>query len=318
MTANPAPAGNVPPPPLRLSRFFPAPPALVFKAWTSAEHVQKWFCPTAFSLPEVRVEFKVGGAFDVCMEAPDGLRNMMRGRFLEIDEPRRLVLEGVVNGPDGTSLFRAETTATFTAVPAGTQLDIVQSYTILNPNMTAAMMAGAPVGWSQTLDKLRLVVAALGGGHDANRQAAHGTFRLERRYPVAVARVYAALTEPEAKARWFIGPAGWEALMRFMDVRPGGRECAQGRFPDGTLTTFDAVYFDVIPQSRLVYGYEMHVNDRRISVSLATMELFTDGPSATRLVVTEQGTFLDGYDDAGAREQGTAGLLDQLGASLIS
>jgi hypothetical protein len=33
-------------------------------------------------------------------------------------------------------------------------------------------------------------------------------------------------------------------------------------------------------------------------------------------MVTEQGAFLDGYDDAGAREQGTGLLLDALGASL--
>jgi hypothetical protein len=36
----------------------------------------------------------------------------------------------------------------------------------------------------------------------------------------------------------------------------------------------------------------------------------------TRLTVTEQGAFLDGYDDAGSREHGTGALLDALGASL--
>jgi hypothetical protein len=33
-------------------------------------------------------------------------------------------------------------------------------------------------------------------------------------------------------------------------------------------------------------------------------------------VVSEQGAFLDGYDDAGSRERGTGFLLDRLGASL--
>jgi hypothetical protein len=32
--------------------------------------------------------------------------------------------------------------------------------------------------------------------------------------------------------------------------------------------------------------------------------------------VSEQGAFLDGYDDAGSREQGTGKLLDSLGAAL--
>lgn len=61
----------------------------------------------------------------------------------------------------------------------------------------------------------------------------------------------------------------------------------------------------------------MHMDDIRTSVSLATIELFPSG-TGTRLVMTEQGAFLDGYDDAGSREEGTKLLLDALGAALAS
>ena len=50
-------------------------------------------------------------------------------------------------------------------------------------------------------------------------------------------------------------------------------------------------------------------------MSLATLQLKGTGGKTT-LKVTEQGAFLDGYDDAGSREQGTGHLLDALGASL--
>jgi len=59
----------------------------------------------------------------------------------------------------------------------------------------------------------------------------------------------------------------------------------------------------------------MHLNDKKISVSLATMQLKTEGDKTT-LQGSEQGAFLDGYDDAGSREHGTGHLLDALGASL--
>jgi hypothetical protein len=36
----------------------------------------------------------------------------------------------------------------------------------------------------------------------------------------------------------------------------------------------------------------------------------------TRLVFTEQGAFQDGHDNAGERERGTSGLLDNLDAAL--
>ncbi len=100
-----------------------------------------------------------------------------------------------------------------------------------------------------------------------------------------------------------------------MDVRVGGTERLKGRWEGGVVSTFEATYHDVIPNERLVYGYVMHLDDRKLSVSLATMQLKVDG-GKTLLMVTEQGAFLDGYDDAGSREQGTGHLLDALGASL--
>ena len=59
----------------------------------------------------------------------------------------------------------------------------------------------------------------------------------------------------------------------------------------------------------------MYVGDAKISVSLATVEIAPEG-SGTRLRFTEQAVFLDGYDDAGSRERGTAGLLENLGKGL--
>ena len=59
----------------------------------------------------------------------------------------------------------------------------------------------------------------------------------------------------------------------------------------------------------------MHLNERKISVSLATIELKGE-PGKTTLRLTEQGAFLDGYDDVGSRERGTGYLLDALAASL--
>jgi uncharacterized protein YndB with AHSA1/START domain len=83
-------------------------------------------------------------------------------------------------------------------------------------------------------------------------------------------------------------------------------------------TTFDTIYHDIVPRERIVYTYEMHLDDRKISVSLATLQIKPAGEGRAKLIVDEQGAFLDGYDDAGSRERGTGDLLDQLGASLKS
>ena len=155
-----------------------------------------------------------------------------------------------------------------------------------------------------------------GASTTSSRYVVHATFDLERTYDAPVSRVWQALSDMSAKEKWFAGsPGKWQVLERQMDVRVGGRELLRGRWDSGTVTTFDAVYQDVIAHERLVYSYEMFIDERKISVSLATLQLVAQG-ARTTLKVTEQGAFLDGYDDAGSREHGTGLLLDALGASL--
>jgi uncharacterized protein YndB with AHSA1/START domain len=302
-------------PPLRLSRTFHAPRETVFAAWTNAGHVERWFAPEGCSISEVRVEPRVGGAFELLMRSPGG-EHRLRGAFVEIAPPARLVIDLTVSDAAGKPLFRAYTEADFSDALGGTRLDLVQTYTLRDP-AAAWMVAGAPEGWQSTLDRLeREVVRLRGGGETGIRSVTHAAFELRRSYAAPVARVWHALTDRTAKDRWFGGPADrFEVLERQMEVRAGGRERLLGRWEGGMVSTFDAVYHDVIPNERLVYSYELRLDEKKISVSLATLQLKAEGANTT-LIVTEQGAFLDGYDDAGSREAGTDHLLDALGASL--
>jgi len=66
-----------------------------------------------------------------------------------------------------------------------------------------------------------------------------------------------------------------------------------------------------VPERRIIVAYSMTVGGNPISASLATLQFEPDG-KGTRLVFTEQGAFLDGYDDAGQREEGWRELLEAL------
>ena len=216
--------------------------------------------------------------------------------------------------PQDRPLFRAYTIVRLADEAGGTRLEVTQSYTILDP-AASPMIQGAPQGWSQTLDRLEVEVERMQRPWPASRSVVHATFRIERTYPASKAQVFKALTDPAAKAKWFTGGNGYTLLAREMDVRPGGREHLKGRWDSGVVSSFDAVYHDVVADERIVYAYEMHLDERKISVSLATFELKPAG-TGTHLVMTEQGAFLDGYDDAGSRERGSNFLLDALGNSL--
>jgi uncharacterized protein YndB with AHSA1/START domain len=303
-------------PQLRLSRFYAARRATVFKAWSTAEHISRWFCPETFTIPHATVDMQINGPFEVCIRSPAGEEHWLRGRFVEIVPDARLVIDMRVADAAGQPLFDALTEVDFADAPGGTQMAVTQTYTLID--LTKAwMVQGAPEGWRSTLDKLARELARMEPrGEPGARSVAHGTFHLERTYAAPVARVWRALTDSEAKRKWFVGPPGqWQLIERHIDVRVGGSERLRGRFASGVVTTFDASYHDVIPNERLVYSYVMHLDDRKISVSLATIQLQGEGDTTT-LKITEQGAFLDGHDDAGSREQGTGHLLDALGASL--
>ena len=145
--------------------------------------------------------------------------------------------------------------------------------------------------------------------------AQHASFTIDRVFDAPVARVYAAFSNLEAKSRWFPASPDWELLERKFDFRVGGRERLKGRWKNGVVAEFDSLYHDIVPEQRIVYAYDLHHSGQFLSVSLATLE-FAPAQARTRLKLTEQGVFLDGYDDAGKREQGTRELLDKLAASL--
>ncbi len=143
----------------------------------------------------------------------------------------------------------------------------------------------------------------------------HGSFTLARELKAPVAMVFRAWADRDAKARWFVPPVPVTEVVREQDFRVGGRDRYKAKWPEGRVTDFQCEYRDIVENERIVYVYDMHVDGRKISVSLATL-LFEKTKGGTRLTVTEQGAFLNGYRDAGSRERGTSDLLDALVRSL--
>ena len=146
-----------------------------------------------------------------------------------------------------------------------------------------------------------------------DRFVTHASFTLERTYPVPPARVFAAWADPAVKSRWFAGGTG---AGHELDFRIGGRESAY-RAADGSnpAMRFESVYQDIVPDQRIVYSSTLRAGDALATVSLTTIE-FRPAAEGTELILTEQGTFLDGYEDPSWREEGTSSQLAALAAEL--
>lgn len=147
------------------------------------------------------------------------------------------------------------------------------------------------------------------------RSADHTTFVIERRFAAPLERVFAAWSDPEKKRRWFACHDDWSSVEYKLDFRVGGSEHNAVATDKGVVHRFEARFFDIVAQQRIVYAYDMHVGEVRISVSLATVE-FTSSRGATRMKFTEQVIFLDGHGDADERREGTEVGLDKLVAEL--
>ena len=120
--------------------------------------------------------------------------------------------------------------------------------------------------------------------------------------------MFAAWADPSAKA----GGSGRAARRSTSSTSASAAASTRASARDGALYSFDAVYQDIVPGERIVHTYDMHRDDARISVSVATIELSPSG-DGTNLTLTEQGVFLDGLDTPAGREHGTSELMDALG-----
>lgn len=112
-------------PRLEIVRVFDAPPELVFKVWSSAEHVARWLGPKDFTCTSCEMDFRAGGAWRACIRSPEGAEYWFSVVYQQITPPGRIAFTFAWEEPDAletlvTVIFAAEggkTRMTFTQTP---------------------------------------------------------------------------------------------------------------------------------------------------------------------------------------------------------
>ncbi|MDQ1471019.1 MAG: hypothetical protein QOJ99_2499 [Bryobacterales bacterium] len=149
----------------------------------------------------------------------------------------------------------------------------------------------------------------------------HSTFVMERKYSKPPEIVFTAFADPARKRRWFAEGDSHDVEEFDMDFRAGGIERLRYRFREGTpfqgvAITNEGSYFDIVPNRRIVTASTMTLNDKRLSASLATVELLPTNNGAD-LICTHQGAFFEGSDRPQIREMGWRQLFEQLEKQLM-
>lgn len=143
------------------------------------------------------------------------------------------------------------------------------------------------------------------------RSAHHHTFVIEREFAYPPALVFHAFSHAEAKKAWFSGPSDWDVGPSSLDFRVGGHETSSGGPKGGFVSTYDAIYLDIVPDERIITAFTMLMDGTPITTSMATIE-FQAGDYGTKTVYTEQIAFLDGSDHLKERIEGTEAMFDLL------
>jgi uncharacterized protein YndB with AHSA1/START domain len=141
-----------------ITRIFDAPRALVFKAWTDAEHLAQWWGPNGFTNPVCEIDPRVGGAIRIHMRSPDGAIYPMKGEIREIVAPERLVFTNIAVDAAGNPVTEGLTTVTFVEEGGKTKLTLHTRGAALVAQ-AVPYLQGMEYGWTQSIDRLAALLA---------------------------------------------------------------------------------------------------------------------------------------------------------------
>lgn len=139
----------------------------------------------------------------------------------------------------------------------------------------------------------------------------HDELVIERHLKASPERVFAAWADPVKKRSWFAEGEPFVLESFESDFREGGFERSRFRLKNGPEMTNETYHHEIVPNRRVIQSYSMTLGGKRISVSLATVELEPEG-DGTHLKFTEQAAFLEGADGVERRRDGWNVLLDRL------
>jgi uncharacterized protein YndB with AHSA1/START domain len=136
-----------------IERLVDAPVELVFRCWTDATHLARWWAPHGFTNPVCEVDARVGGAWHIVMRGPDGTEYPCGGVYREIVPAERLVFTNIATDAAGKAVLDGLTTVGFAPADGKTKLT-VSTRAIALFDFAMAYLAGMEVGWTQSLERL--------------------------------------------------------------------------------------------------------------------------------------------------------------------
>ena len=144
-----------------ITREFDAPKHLVYKAYTTAELIRRWWAGKRGNVTVAEVDLRVGGRYRYALVTDEGTEVAFNGEFREIVENERLVNTEIYEGAPPSDDDPVLSVATFTALDGDrTLLELLMQC----PNKTVRDIiidSGMESGLQESLDALDEVAVSL-------------------------------------------------------------------------------------------------------------------------------------------------------------
>ena len=138
---------------LELKRVLPAASEAVFRAFSDASELARWWGPNGFTVPSLEFEPRVGASYRIEMQPPEADRFYLTGEFREVDPPARLAYTFVWEEPDPDDV-ETQVELRFRDLGESSEVALTQG-----PFRTEARRALHRDGWTDSLDKLERLLA---------------------------------------------------------------------------------------------------------------------------------------------------------------
>jgi uncharacterized protein YndB with AHSA1/START domain len=138
---------------LKLERNLPAPPTVVFGAFSDPNELARWWGPEGFTIPSLSFHARVGENYRIEMQPPDGDAFHLTGEFREVQPPTRLAFTFAWEPPDPDD---AETLVDLSFRDLGESTEVVFTQ---GPFKTEARRTIHRDGWGDSFDKLERLIS---------------------------------------------------------------------------------------------------------------------------------------------------------------
>ncbi len=136
-----------------------APRPVIWRFWTDAQLLKRWFCPEPWKVAAATIEPHPGGAFDTVFEGPNGERADNKGQFIEVEAGLWLVF-GNAPGDGGSPVQMTSFVELIDTEMGGTKM-IWGAVHADEAAMQAHLDMGMEAGWKTAAAQLDALSAGM-------------------------------------------------------------------------------------------------------------------------------------------------------------